>query len=107
MRLTRPSAVDAMGERTVNRRFTRNAVMTVGSALAIAAAGCGAKGGSERPQTVIECLRSTDAHVSAIPAGFGDPPTIHLAHAADTAAPPSPTRPPPERAHRSRTSHGR
>ena len=52
--------------------------------MAIAAAGCGATGGGKRPQTVIECLRGTGAVVSAIPAGFGDPPTIHLAHRGDT-----------------------
>ena len=57
--------------------------MALGSALAIAAGGCGDTGGGERPQTVIECLRSTGANMSAIPAGFGNPDTIHLAHAHD------------------------
>jgi hypothetical protein len=73
-----------MAERTEKRRCTHAGLIAVGTALAIAGAGCGAPSGDERPQTVIECLRGTGAHVSAIPAGFGDPPTIHLAHAADT-----------------------
>jgi len=65
------------------RQCIQIGVMAVASALAIAAGGweCAA---SKRPQTVIGCLKVTGAVVSAIPAGFGDPPTIHLVHRSDT-----------------------